>query len=340
MTQPLPPTPQFPTTARALWYVDRGRVALLEERLHTQIGSDDVLLRTLYSTVSRGTERLVFLGAVPDSERSRMRAPMQAGQFPFPVKYGYCTVARIELGPTELVGHVAFCLHPHQDFIVAPKDFIQLIPKGIPPRRAVLAANMETALNAHWDAGTKPGDRVIVIGGGIVGLLTAYLASRIAGCEVTLVDISQSRQRLAKHLGFAFSRPDSIPIDADIIFNTSASAAGLQSAIEVAGMEATIVEMSWYGAKEVGLGLGGAFHSRRLRLISSQVGHVAAGNRSRWNFERRLAKAISLLDSAVLDELVSNEVDFDDAPERMADIFGDDASELPPVFRYPGSHDG
>jgi threonine dehydrogenase-like Zn-dependent dehydrogenase len=334
MTQPLPLTPQFPTTARALWYVERGLVSLHEERLPDQISSDDVLLTTLFSAVSRGTERLVFLGAIPDSEQKRMRAPMQSGEFPFPVKYGYCTVARVDMGPPDIVGHVAFCLHPHQDRFVAPQSFIQLIPKDIPPRRAVLAANMETALNAHWDAGTKPGDRVIVIGGGIVGLLTAYLAARIAGCDVTLVDIAQSRQALAERLGFAFARPDAIPEDADVVFHTSASGAGLQSAIEAAGMEGTVCEMSWYGAKEVGLGLGGAFHSRRIRLISSQVGHVAGVNRPRWSFERRLAKAISLLDSPALDELVTNEVPFDEAPDRMADIFSDDASGLPPVFRY------
>ncbi|MEM1306588.1 MAG: zinc-binding alcohol dehydrogenase [Pseudomonadota bacterium] len=266
-----------------------------------------------------------------------MRAPLQVGAFPFPVKYGYCAVGIIREGPDNLRERVAFCLHPHQDQFVVPASTIEVVPDGIPAKRATLAGNMETALNAHWDAGTRMGDRVNVIGGGILGLLTAYLAARIPGTEVTLVDVSDKRKPLADHIGVAFANPSAVPDDADVIFHTSASAPGLQTALDSAAMEARIVEMSWYGAREVGVSLGGAFHSKRLQLISTQVGHVAAANRPRWNFKRRLAKAITLLADPVLDALVQEEIAFDDAERRLPAVFSDNASRLPPVLRYPAA---
>jgi len=334
MTQTEPPTS---STARALWYVDRGVVALHDEQLAPRTKSTEVLIRTLYSAISRGTERLVYLGAVPETEWQSMRCPMQVGTFPFPVKYGYCAVGIVDEGPTDAVGHVAFCLHPHQDRFVAPLSTIQLIPKKIPARRATLAANMETALNAHWDAGTAPGDRVIVIGGGIVGLLTAYIATRIPGTDVTLVDISESRRTIANRLNIPFATAKNAPDGADIVFHASATANGLQSAIDAAAMEARIIEVSWYGAKEVGIGLGGAFHSKRLQIISSQVGHIAPKQRPRWSFQRRLAKAVTLLDDAALDALIPADIPFHEAERHLPAVFSDDAAALPPVIRYPAA---
>ena len=328
---------QSPSThATALWYVDRGRLALRTEQL-PPTNQDTARIATLYSAISRGTERLIYLGAVPETEHTRMRAPLQIGDFPFPVKYGYCAVGVVEEGPKQLQGHVAFCLQPHQDNFVAPAATCIRVPQGIPPKRATLAANMETALNGHWDASTKPGDRVIVIGGGIVGLLTAYLAAQIPGAEVTLVDTSEQRRAVATELGIAFAKPAEIDHEADVVFHTSATASGMQSAIDAAGFEATVVEMSWYGAREIGLSLGGAFHSKRLRLISSQVGHVGGNQRPRWSFRRRLAKALELCTDARLDVLVTAEIPFNEAPEALPGVFADQSSNLPPVLRYPAA---
>lgn len=320
-------------TARALWYVDRGRAEILEESL-APLSEHDVQIRSLFSAVSRGTERLVFLGAVPESEHKRMRAPFQAGDFPFPVKYGYCAVGVVENGPENLAGCVAFCLHPHQDRFIAPASMIVPVPPEIPAKRATLAANMETALNAHWDAGSQPGDRINVIGAGVVGLLTAYLASRLPGADVTLVDVAQSRKPFAEQLGIRFAKPEEMPGDADIVFHASASARGLQAAIESAGLESKVIEMSWYGSKEVSLSLGGAFHSKRLQMISTQVGHVPASRRARWTFDRRLAKAIDLLADPALDALVTTEFPFEEAPKRLRDVFADGSPALAPVIRY------
>ena len=169
------------------------------------------------------------------------------------------------------------------------------VPDGVPARRATLAANMETALNALWDGGAGPGDRIVVVGAGVVGLLVTSLAARLPGAEVTAVDVDESRRPLVESLGARFARPEQAPRDADIVFHASATAAGLETAIKCAGFEGTIVEMSWYGDKPVEVDLGGAFHSRRLKLVSSQVGQVAASRRPRWDYRRRVEAAMRLL---------------------------------------------
>ncbi len=319
--------------ARALWYVKAGTAELRTERLEAP-GPGELRIATEYSAVSRGTERLVAHGDIPQSEWTRMRAPHQAGHFPFPVKYGYSATGVITAGPEPLVGRRAFALHPHQDHFQLPEAGTVILPEGVPTKRATLAANMETALNAHWDAGTRPGDRVLVVGAGIVGLLTAYLANRIAGTSAALVDIEPSRGKEAAALQIPFFLPEEAPRDNTVVFHTSANAAGLQTAIDRAAFEATIVEMSWYGTKTVNVNLGGAFHSRRLKLVSSQVGHVAPSRRATVAHRDRLATAVALLHDPALDCLVSHEISFDALPEELPRIWSQGAATLPPVIRY------
>lgn len=302
--------------ATALWYVAPGECALNAVAL-PRADPGDCIVRTLWSGVSRGTERLVSQGRVPRDEWARMRAPFQQGEFPFPVKYGYCAVGVVEGGPVRMIGRTVFCLHPHQDRFVAPADRLAVVPADVPARRAVLTANMETALNAHWDAGAGPGDRIVVVGGGVLGLLVAWLAGQIPGTEVTLVDLDEARADIARSLGFGFAGPASAPQDADLVFHTSASAAGLATAIGCAGLEARIVELSWYGEGDVAAPLGGAFHSRRLQLVSSQVGHVAPSRRARFDYARRTEVALSLLADPRLDALITEEFAFRDAARRV-----------------------
>lgn len=320
--------------ARAVWYAKKGVVELRAAPLGLP-GAGEAIVRTLFSSVSRGTERLILNGAVSPSEWERMRAPLQEGAFPFPVKYGYCATGIVEEGPKELVGRTVFCLHPHQDYFVAPVSMLAPVPDGVPARRATLAANIETALNGLWDAGAGPGDRIIVVGGGVVGLLIAYLSARLPGADVTLIDTDKSRAKLAQHLGFRFATPDQAPQDADIVFHASSTSAGLGTAVGAAGMEATVVEMSWYGDTPVTANLGGAFHSRRLKLISSQVGQVSAGHRPRWTYRRRLEAALGLLQDSALDALVMNEIAFEAAAEALPKALAARADGLAPVIRYP-----
>jgi NADPH:quinone reductase-like Zn-dependent oxidoreductase len=320
--------------ARAIWYERRG-VAELRPNPLPRLQPGEALVRTLFSGISRGTERLVLDGAVGRSEWERMRGPNQDGAFPFPVKYGYCATGVVEEGPPELVGRTVFCLHPHQDWFHVPPAALIPVPASVPAQRATLAANMETALNALWDGGAGPGDRIVVVGAGVVGLLLTSLAARLPGTEVTTVDIDKGRRAIVEALGGRFATADKAADDADVVFHASATAAGLDAAINCTGFEGTIVEMSWYGDKPVQVDLGGAFHSRRLRLVSSQVGQVSAGRRPRWNYRRRAEAAMRLLDLPALDRLVAEEIAFEDAPRELPRILAPGAPGLAPVIRYP-----
>ena len=305
--------------AQALWYVAPGRAEIREEKLAAP-GPGEVRVRALFGALSRGTEALVLAGRVPESEFERMRAPFMGGHFPFPIKYGYATVGRIENGPQERLGRIVFALHPHQHLFNIPESAIVTLPETVLPQRAVLAANMETALNAVWDSAAGPADRIAIVGAGTVGALVAFLCSGLAGAEVMLVDINERRAELAQKLGVRFAKPETAKGDCDLVVHASGTAAGLRTALALAGEEATVLELSWYGDTPVAAPLGGAFHSRRLRLISSQVGQVASSHRPRWTHNRRLAAAIDLLADSRLDALLAPMVSFYDLPRRLPDI--------------------
>ena len=305
------------SAARAFWIAAPGRGEIRDEPL-PPASPADVVVRALYSGISRGTESLVFTGGVPVGEYERMRAPFQAGTFPAPVKYGYANVGRVEQGPRELQGRTVFALYPHQTRYVVPADAVYLVPEHVPAARAVLAANLETAINGMWDARPHVGDRIVIVGAGAVGCLVAWLAGRVPGCEVELVDLNPARAATAAALGVRFSRPDDVRDGADLVVHTSGAPAGLDLALRVAAFEATIVEMSWYGNRRVALPLGEGFHSRRLTLKSSQVGHVASTQRPRWDHRRRLQFALSLLADPALDALLKGESDFEQLPATMA----------------------
>lgn len=295
--------------ATSLWFEAKARCAVRTELLLPR-QDGELTVRALFSGISRGTEALVFNGLVPESEFERMRAPYQDGDMPFPVKYGYAAVGIVEDGPAEILGRAVFALHPHQDRFRIRADDARLLPEGLPAERAVLAANMETALNIVWDAGIMPGDRVAVYGAGVVGLLTAYIASHIAGTDTVVCDTSPARRPVAEALGLNFCAPADVPQNCDVLINASASPAALESALDHAGFEARIVEASWYGEKRAEIPLGRAFHARRLSIISSQVGAIAANRRARWDYTRRMSKALELLCDDRLDALISGETPF------------------------------
>lgn len=316
----------------ALWYVADGRVELRPvDAPAPRAGEARITAR--YSGISRGTERLVLQGRVPVSEHQRMRCPHQEGDFPFPVKYGYAMVGTIEDGPKDRIGEQVFLLHPHQRAMCVPLADLHSLPKDVPPRRACLAANMETALNVIWDAEAAPGDRILVIGGGVLGLLIAGIAARLPGAVVTVADVDGSRARVAEGLGATFAAPAQAPGDQDIVIHTSSTAEGLQLALRCAGTEARVVEASWYGDKSVALPLGEGFHSRRLHIISSQVGAVPAARRARWTMARRMAAALDLLCDARFDALITAEAAFADAPAQLPHVLTS-GTGLMTVLRY------
>lgn len=322
------------TEARAFWVASPGQGEIRNEDLPAPSGGD-VVVRALYSGISRGTEALVFGGHVPESEWARMRAPFQVGEFPGPVKYGYSMVGEIERGPRDLTGRVVFVLHPHQTRFVVPLGAVHVLPDAVPPARAVLAANLETALNGVWDARPHVGDRITVIGAGTVGVLAAWLAARIPGTAVELVDINPQRATVAGALGIPFATPATASGDADIVIHASGSPAGLELALQVAAIEATIVELSWFGDQSVALPLGQEFHSKRLTIAASQVGRVAPTQRARWDHRRRMQLALTLLRDPSLDVVITGESPFETLPEVMPGLARSPGDTLCHRVKYP-----
>ncbi len=281
-------------------------------------GPDDVLVRTLHTGVSRGTETLVFRGGVPASQYAAMRAPFQDGDFPAPVKYGYLNVGVVEHGPPELRGRTVFCLYPHQTAYVVPAGAVVVVPDDVPPARAVLAGTVETAVNALWDAAPLLGDRITVVGAGMVGCSVARLLRRFPGVAVTLVDVDASRADVAAALDVDFALPDDAAGDRDLVVHASATSAGLQRSLDLLAPEGTVVDLSWYGDAEIRLSLGGAFHSGRLGIRASQVGQVAAARRGSRTPTDRMALALDLLRDPAFDALITGASRFDELPDVMA----------------------
>ncbi len=295
--------------ARALWITAPGHCAVREETL-AQPAEGEMRLRMLASGISRGTEALVFAGRVPPSQYTAMRAPLMQGSFPAPVKYGYSAVAQTPQGAR------VFVLHPHQDRFNAPAAQCVAVPDEVPTPRAVLAANMETALNIVWDAGPLPGERICVIGAGVVGLLTAALLARVPACAVTVLDIEAGRAAIARRFGCAFAHPDAAPGGQELLVHATGTASGLATALRCAAFEARIIESSWFGTAAPSVPLGEDFHARRLRLVASQVGSVAPAMRGRRSPAQRLALALDLLRDACFDELLEPPTPFAQAASR------------------------
>jgi threonine dehydrogenase-like Zn-dependent dehydrogenase len=325
-------------TARSFWIQEPGRGQIVTEALPPR-KAGEVRVRTLFSGVSRGTESLVFRGRVPRSQWETMRAPFQAGSFPAPVKYGYACVGRVEQAPAlgegaALGGRTVFCLHPHQDRFQVPAAAVRAVPASVPPERAVLAANLETAVNACWDAGPRVGDRVVVVGGGVVGLLTAWLCRQVPGVRLTVVDPDPAREETCRALGLPWSPEPPDEAGADLVVHASGNPDGLAAALAAAGTEATVLELSWYGDRAVPAPLGEAFHHRRLTLRSSQVGRLHPERTPRWTHARRLDLALQLLGDPALDALVSGESPFEELPGVMARLSEPSAGVLCHRIRY------
>ena len=321
------------TAWRAFWVTAPGRGGIRSEKPCAP-GAGEVLVEAVASGVSRGTETLVFRGGVPESQATAMRAPFQAGEFPAPVKYGYCLAGRVVEGGE--VGQRVFCLHPHQDRFTLPAEDCIPIPQEVPDRRAVLAANMETAINAVWDAGPRLGDRIAVVGAGVVGCLAAALAARHPATRVELIDVDPARAAVAEALGARFALPDAATPEADLAIHASGSPDGLATALRLAGFEAAVLELSWYGDRHVPAPLGEDFHAKRLRLQSSQVGAVAAPRRARRTHRERRMLAMDLLRDPVFDCLITGESRFEDLPATMARLAAEPGGALCHVVTYGG----
>ncbi len=322
-------------TARALWIIEPGRAEIREEEL-PEPDPNEVRVETHYSGISRGTERLVFHGLVPASEHQRMRAPHQAGEFSGAVKYGYSNVGRI-VSPGPRQGQLVFSLFPHQDQFNIAAQNAHAVPEGVDPQRAVMAANMETALNAIWDGQPTLGDRVTVIGAGLVGSLLAALLRNIPGVDLEVIDTQAAAERHITALDARFALPDSAHTNRDLVFHTSASESGLSQALSLLRPGGKIVELSWFGDRSVTLPLGADFHVKRLQLVSSQVGSVSP-NKPGWSHQQRMALALRLLSSNSLDVLLGPEPSFEQLPDALPQLLGHEPLAGPAIsVRYHAS---
>jgi len=320
--------------AFAYWVTRPGLGEIREEKVPDP-APGEVLVRTLHSAISRGTETLVFRGGVPAGLHATMRAPFQAGEFPGPVKYGYLNVGVVEAGDPGLVGRTVFALHPHQTAYVLPAAAVTVVPDDVPARRAVLAGTVETAVNALWDAAPLVGDRAAVVGAGMVGCCVARLLAGVPGAQVTLVDTDRTRAEVAAALGVGFATPEQAPDGRDLVVHTSATSAGLQRSLDLLVADGTVIDLSWYGDAPVELALGGRFHSDRLTIRASQVGSVAPARRDRRSPADRLALALELLRDPAYDALLTGSSPFAELPEVMAALAEGRLPALCHTIDYP-----
>jgi threonine dehydrogenase-like Zn-dependent dehydrogenase len=265
-----------------------------------------------------------------------MRAPFQEGDFPGPVKYGYLNVGVVEHGPPKLRGRTVFCLYPHQTAYVVPAGAVAVVPEGVPPARAVLAGTVETAVNALWDAGPLLGDRVTVVGAGMVGCCVARLLSRFPGVHVELVDIDAGKADVAAALGVGFALTADAHGGRDLVVHASATSAGLQRSLDLLAAEGTVIDLSWYGDSEVRLSLGGAFHAGRLGIRASQVSTVSPARAGRRTRADRLALALEMLRDGAFDALLTGQSSFSELPDVMARLAAGSLSALCHTITYDG----
>lgn len=315
--------------AKALWHISDQSTELREAQL-TENGR--CYVKALYSLISTGTERLVARGQVPYALYASMRVPYMEGEFSFPLKYGYSLVGEVQEGPEEILGKKVHLLHPHQDYCQVETHELTVLPDEVPAIRATLASNVETALNAVWDSGVSVGDRVLVVGFGVIGSLTARLLKTIAGVEVWVYDLDLKRAELARDMGF--HPVERMRYDFDLAFHCSSSSQGLQSCIDHIGFEGKVIELSWYGEQAVSVQLGGSFHQQRKQIISSQVSSIPPNHRARWDFARRKALVMELLKDPYYDQHLGKTIPFEQAPALFNDLRKGSLSALSWVIDY------
>lgn len=322
--------------ATAYWTVGPCEGELRSEALHEPTAGQ-ALVRALYSGISKGTELVIHEAHVPKRVARSMRAPNQEGDFPGPVKFGYLSVGIVEEGPGEWLGKTVFCLHPHQDRYVVPVEALTLVPEDVPPRRAVLTGTVETAINGLWEGGPCIGDRIAVVGSGLVGGMVAALLRSFPLSRLQMVDADPRRRTLAVALGVDFAQPDDALADCDLVFHCSASEEGLSRSLQLAGDDGQIIEMSWYADHSIKLPLGEDFHARRLSIRSSQVGAVALSRRHRRTTKDRLELAVSLLRDPVFDAFLTGESRFEELPDVVKGLSEHRLDDLCHLISYPGN---
>jgi len=311
-----------------LWHnhADSWQVAV-DSSSH-QLAPDQVLVRSLYSLVSTGTERLVMTSELDEPTRKRMSLPLMKGTFDQDFTYGYSLTGVIEQGPADLVGQHVHLLHPHQSYAIVATSDITVIPEAL-AERAVLVSNLETVINAVWDSQVSLGDEVLVIGYGIIGALLVQLLRQMPGVTVRVYDIDPTKQQLANP--YETGNPAK---EFDIVFHTSGSSSGLQYGIDQLKPEGTLMELSWYGGRKVEVALGQSFHYDRKKIISTQVSTIPHCRAQRWDYARRKQLAISLLSLIDFEHLIMNSISFSEAVHFFGKLRRGEVKDIGTLIKY------
>ncbi len=337
--------------SKSLWFLGRKEVGFREEEVNISRG-DEILVETLYSGISHGTERLIYRGEVAEGLQLDSSVKTIKGRFPFPVKYGYSNVGKVvETGEKVSAlqkGDVIFAFNPHEtNYMISEKEAVKL-PVEITPLHGVFIASLETAINVVLDSGIKLGESVVIFGQGTVGLFIMQLVRKSGADKIFTVDKIEKRRDTSLMFGADFSfDPDSDNlsavimeltdgIGADVVIEASGSPSALNNAIKLAAFQGQVVVVSWYGTKPVTLNLGAEFHRKRIKIKSSQVSFVDPALTPRWSIKRRMALALKLLPMLNLDELVSLSriYPFEEAEEAFEMLDKKPEEALQVIFSY------
>jgi threonine dehydrogenase-like Zn-dependent dehydrogenase len=314
---------------KELWFTAPGEVEIRSVESFDVKGLINV--KSHYSLISTGTEMLMYNGNVPEELHETMKVPYIKGDFNFPFTYGYSLVGQINDKYHVDNGRFVHLLHPHQSYANVSSEFISLIPEAIDPKLAVLTSNLETALNAVWDGNIKIGENVLIVGFGIIGALLAGVLKSIKHVNIYIAETNKERIQLVKQLGLKLYTDE---VNLDAAFNTSANEKGFQIGLNSIGFEGRLIELSWYGKKEIKVSLGGDFHSKRKKIISSQVGSLPTDMRSLWDYKRRKDVVFELLKDDYFGELPLEEINFDNAPEAYRDLNNNKINGLAKIIKY------
>lgn len=332
----------FPSTRRTLYFTAPCQVAVRERPLPAP-ADDQVLVETLVSAISPGTEMLFYRGQVPPDLSIDATISALAGQVVYPLQYGYACVGRVVVvGPAvaaEWQDRLVFAFHPHESHFLAQVDELLPVPPGLSPEQAALLPNMESAVNFVMDGQPVIGEKVLVCGQGIVGLLTTYLLAQFPLQSLISVDLLALRRQLGQQLGATQTLTPAellacLPLDADLVYELSGNPAALDQAIAACGFDGRVIIGSWYGQKRADLHLGGRFHRSRIRLISSQVSTLAPCWQGRWDKARRLATAWHLLARLEVGPLITQQFSINEAEKAYRLIDQQPAEVVQVLLRY------
>ena len=303
----------------SLWLENKNKPKIKKKLLRPSNKPNTLIIKTLYSGISKGTEKLVSSGFVGKDQYKIMKSPFQEGTFSFPIKYGYINVGKVINGPKKLLHKNTFALYPHQDLFEINSKEVQILNESNNPKKYLLTANMETAINIFWDTQASNKDKIVIVGMGSVGILTAYYFKLQNYKNVFICDSNLKKKKFATLLGLNFKDFKSIK-DIDVVINTTSNYQIINKSFNKLNLEGKIVEASWYGNKKGIINLGGNFHSKRLKLISTQVSNIPKYLSNKHNYKSRLKLAIKALSSNKLLKLVNTESHFNNLEEDYVSI--------------------